>query len=209
MIDVLKGRKKYLPLSASSGYDLSYFRKGETLTKNYIINKMMENNVYNDYLPDGIDFTKLSRKFLLSVRILNFIFIQLIAYNDPNLYKQLYSIQKIQAGSKYLNKWKDYTTEIKAQYLEKLNQFIAIESNGDGKKSKAFRLKKNGQDTNIFKKINQGNAPQDLGNIPYNQNLNNIIEESQHNNQNVIHINLRSCNNIMNGDNDENNVDFE
>lgn len=170
---------------------------------------MMENNVYKDYLPDGIDFTKLSRKFQLSVRILNFIFTQLIAFNDPNLYKQLYSIQRIQANSKYLNKWKDYTTEIKAQYLEKLNQFVAIESNGDRKKSKTFKLKKNGQDTNIFKKINQGNAQQDMGNIQYIHNLNNIIEENQHNNQNVIHINLRSGNNIMNRDNDENNVDFK
>ena len=75
MIEVLRGKKKYLPLSVSSGFDLSYFRKGETLTKNYIINKMMENNVYSDYVPDGVDFTKLSRKFLLSVSILNFIFI--------------------------------------------------------------------------------------------------------------------------------------
>ena len=68
MIDVLKGKKKYLPLSVSSGFDLSYFLTGETLTKNYIINKMIENNVYNDYIHDGIDLMKLSRKFLLSVR---------------------------------------------------------------------------------------------------------------------------------------------
>ena len=73
MIDVLKGRKKYLPLSVSSGYDLSYFRTGETLTKNYIISKMTNIEAYKDYLPDNIELSKLSRKFLLSVSCSNYI----------------------------------------------------------------------------------------------------------------------------------------
>ena len=47
--------------------------------KNYIINKIMENNVYSDYVSDGVNFTKLFRKFLLYENILNFIFI--IAHN--------------------------------------------------------------------------------------------------------------------------------
>ena len=73
MIDVLKGKKKYLPLSVSSGYDLSYFRTGDTLTKNYIISKMTNIEAYKIYLPDNIELNKLSRKFLLSVSVLNFI----------------------------------------------------------------------------------------------------------------------------------------
>ena len=125
------------------------------------------------------------------------------------MYKQLYSIQKIQAGSKYFNKWKDYTTEIKPEYFDKLNQFIAIENNGDGKKSKAFRLKKNGQDTNIFQKLNQEEAPHDFANIQFNQNLNNINLPNQNNNGNNIRINLIPGNNIRNEENNENNVDFD
>ena len=73
MIDVLKGKKKYLPLSVSSGYDLSYFRSGDTLTKNYIIGKMTNVEAYKDYLPDNIELSKLSIKFLLLVSCLNYI----------------------------------------------------------------------------------------------------------------------------------------
>lgn len=69
MVDVLKGKKKYLPLSVSSGYDLSYFRSGDTLTKKYIIDKMAGNDAYKVFLPDNIELNKLSRKFLLSVNI--------------------------------------------------------------------------------------------------------------------------------------------
>jgi hypothetical protein len=67
MLEVLKGKKKYLPISVSSGYELPYFKTGETLNKNYIIEKMGNNNEYKDYIPDGVSLNKLSRKFLLSV----------------------------------------------------------------------------------------------------------------------------------------------
>ena len=125
------------------------------------------------------------------------------------MYKQLYSIQKIQIGSKSFNKWKDFTTEIKPEYFDKLIQFITIENIGDGKKSKAFRLKKNLQDKNIFKKLNQEYVPHDFANIQFNQNLNNINLPSQNNNGNNIRINLIPGNNIINEENNENNVDFD
>ena len=67
MIDVLRGRKKYLPLSLTSGYELSYFRKGDTLKKNYIIEEMQGNNEYNIYFPNGVNLIRLSRKFLISI----------------------------------------------------------------------------------------------------------------------------------------------
>lgn len=69
MIEVLKGKKKYLPMSVSSGYELPYFKNGDTLNKQYIIEKMAGNNAYNEYIPDGINLNKLSRKFLLSLSI--------------------------------------------------------------------------------------------------------------------------------------------
>ena len=70
MVEVLKGKKRYLPIIVSSVYDLSYFRSGDTLTKKYIINKIANNDSYKTFLPDNIDLNKLSRKFLLSVGIL-------------------------------------------------------------------------------------------------------------------------------------------
>lgn len=75
MMDVLRGKKKYLPLSVSSGYELPYFRTGDTLTKNYIISKMVNNVAYKDYIPNNVNISRLSRKFLLSVRYLFIIFI--------------------------------------------------------------------------------------------------------------------------------------
>lgn len=70
MIEVLKGKKKYLPISMSSGFDLPYFRGGDTLNKNYIINKISGNEIYKEYIPEGINLNKLSRKFILSVSLL-------------------------------------------------------------------------------------------------------------------------------------------
>lgn len=75
MIEVLKGKKKYLPISMSAGFDLPYFRNGDTLNKNYIINKISGNEIYKEYIPEGIDLNKLSRKFILSVSLLILIFI--------------------------------------------------------------------------------------------------------------------------------------
>ena len=53
----------------SSGFNLKYFKKGERLTKNYIIQKMMGNAKYGEYVPDRTSPHLLSREFLLSVRI--------------------------------------------------------------------------------------------------------------------------------------------
>ena len=63
MIDVLRGRKKYFPLSLFSGYKFSYFKKGDTLAKNYIIEKIPGNNEYNKYFPDWINLSRISKKF--------------------------------------------------------------------------------------------------------------------------------------------------
>ena len=59
MLDVLRGRKKYLPLSVSSDFNLPYFKSDDTLTKKYIIDKINGNNAYKDYIPDGINLEKL------------------------------------------------------------------------------------------------------------------------------------------------------
>ena len=195
MMDVLRGKKKYLPLSASSGYELPYFRTGDTLTKNYIISKMVNNVAYKDYIPNNVNISRLSRKFLLSVRYLFIIFIQLIAYIDPELYKQLYSISKIKMASKTNNKWEDYVAEIKPELYKKLNDYVAIDTLGNSKNSKAFRLRKNGESTNIFEKLNH----EDFGNRLINEN----------NQGNIIHININRNNNIREIQNNNNDIEAD
>lgn len=71
---VMKGQKKCLPIGFQSGFHLSYFRKGETLSKQYIINKISANPNFQYYIPEGVSPMSLTRDFLLTVRtIFNFI----------------------------------------------------------------------------------------------------------------------------------------
>lgn len=81
-------------------------------------------------------------------------------------------------GSRVFNKWEDYTAEIKPEYYAKLKEFVAINNNGDGKKSRAFRLTKNGQDTGVFHRINGANFQQDEHNIVENNDQININEQN-------------------------------
>lgn len=66
---LMKGQKKCLPLGFQTGFHLNFFRKGETLNKEYIINKISLNQNFNDYIPDGVSPMSLTRDFLLTVRI--------------------------------------------------------------------------------------------------------------------------------------------
>ena len=47
----MKGEKKCLPVGFQTGFNLNYFRKGETLNKTYIISKIANNQKFKDYLP--------------------------------------------------------------------------------------------------------------------------------------------------------------
>ena len=47
------------------GYDINSFRKGETLNKINIFNRMKGNTAYWLYVPDNTDPQKLPRNFLL------------------------------------------------------------------------------------------------------------------------------------------------
>ena len=66
----MKGEKKCLPVGFQTGFNLNYFRKGETLNKAYIINKISNNQKFKDYLPDNVSAMSLSRDFLLTVSFL-------------------------------------------------------------------------------------------------------------------------------------------
>ena len=51
----------------SGSFELNTFKKGITLSKDYIISRMVGNEVYGLYTPNDVQPKKLSRAFLLRV----------------------------------------------------------------------------------------------------------------------------------------------
>lgn len=81
----------------------------------------------------------------------------MVAYLDPGLYREFYTISKEQSGNDLSNKWEDYNLVIEKNIFDKIKQFMPINPNAS-KNSKGFRLSKNGIDTGIFQKRNhEGN----------------------------------------------------
>ena len=58
-----------MPLGFIGGFELNSFKKGITLNKDYIIQRMSGNPNYGLYVPNNIDPHKLTRGFLLTVNI--------------------------------------------------------------------------------------------------------------------------------------------
>ena len=75
LLKVIKGEKKCLPVGFQTGFNLNYFRKGETLNKSYIINKIGNNQKFNEYLSDRVSLINLTRDFLLTVSKYKYLFI--------------------------------------------------------------------------------------------------------------------------------------
>ena len=138
----MKGEKKCLPIGFQTGFNLNYFRKGETLNKSYIINKIKNNPKLKDYLPDNVSPMSLTRDFLLTVSFQKINKLQLVAFLDPELYKQFYIISKEQSGNGSSNRWDDYNLIIDKNIFDKIKQFTPINSNVN-KNSKGFRISKN------------------------------------------------------------------
>ena len=86
----------------------------------------------------------------------------MVAYLDPELYRQFYAISKEQSGNGSYNKWEDYNLVIEKNILDKIKQFVPINPN-TSKNSKGFRLMKNGKDTGIFQKA-RNNGENDIRN---------------------------------------------
>ena len=116
-----------MPLGFGNGFHLPSFKTGETLTKQYIINKMLGNANYGDYIPDNIQPMSLSRDFILSVSLLSLNSEQLVAFVDPTLYKNLYIISQQELSRRNINKWSNYELSINADILEKKKKFNPIE----------------------------------------------------------------------------------
>ena len=68
LLKVMKGGKKCLPVGFQTGFNLGYFKKGETLNKQYIIDRISKNPNFIHYLPDNVSPMNLARDFLLTVK---------------------------------------------------------------------------------------------------------------------------------------------
>lgn len=140
-LKVIMGQKKYLPNNFTINYTLHYFRKGEKLDKDYIISRMKDNPAYAEYTPDIGDPKKFSKSFLLL----------LIAYIDPSLYRELYSINKKQLQERIYNKWGDYQIDISKELIKDIKDFIPTDSQTNSKGG--FRRTKNSVSCNTFYKF--------------------------------------------------------
>ena len=168
-LQVLSGRKKYLPGNFSMNYKILFFRTGEKLGKQYLINKMKGNSAYAAFRPDHIDPMKNSKSFLLN----------LIAFVDPPLFKSLYAIQKKQMIEKTYNMWQNYQLSIKNELINDIKNFYPINCN-KGKQG-GFKTVKNHQSTGVFLNSNQNQ------NAMVEPNIRNILgeqdEEQDENNE--------------------------
>lgn len=101
----------------------------------------------------------------------------MVAFLEPELYKQFYIIAKEQSGNCSSSKWEDYNIVIEKNIFDRIAQFTPINPNSS-RNGKGFRLSKNGIDTGIFQK-----AENHMENVPM---MNNINEEIQNNEEEYI-----------------------
>lgn len=59
-----------LPIGHHSDYDLKYFRKDHTLTKDFLINIIINDPKYKEYIPDNISLKSITRDYMLSVSLI-------------------------------------------------------------------------------------------------------------------------------------------
>lgn len=170
---VLKGEKKYLPNNFTINYDIGYFRQGEKLDKRYLIERMKLNSIYALYTPNISDPMKFSKKFLL----------KLIAFVDPELFKELYSINKKQIQERCFNNWGNFKIDIAQDYIDDINNFKSISN--DNKNYGGFRRYKNHQLTNIFYQF-KGNQENRINQVNSNKN---IIQQNQQLQQKLEQVN--------------------
>ena len=85
----------------------------------------------------------------------------MIAFIDKELYKELYAISKIQL--KNYVKWSNFEVKIDESLLNNIKQFVPVDG-GNKRNAKAYRLTKNGRETEVFKARNIQNANLDIFN---------------------------------------------
>lgn len=58
-----------LNLVNCADYNLKYYKNGNLLTKEFLLNILKNNEIYKKYLPDGVKYETLSKKFIFAVSI--------------------------------------------------------------------------------------------------------------------------------------------
>lgn len=121
---------------------------------------MKFNNTYSFYTPSIAEGEpmKFSKKFLL----------KLIAFIDPELFKELQSINKKQTQERNYNHQGDFKIDINKDFIDDINNFKSISN--DKKNYGGFRRYKNHQLTNVFYQY-KGNQVPNPNQISQNQNL--------------------------------------
>ena len=120
---------------------------------------------------------KFSKSFLL----------KLIAFIDPNLFCEIYALNKKQKAERNFNKWSDFKIDIRQDLIKDINDFSTI-SKGNNKYG-GFKKTKNHIATNIFDyKIRTNNK---LNRI--NMDVQNY-KNSQQNNERATHMNQQEIN---------------
>lgn len=157
---VLLGEKRYLPNNFAIHYKFSFFRKGETLDKSYLIAKMKGNSNYSLYTPDHINPMRYSKNFLIN----------LIAYVDPKLFHELYTVHKARIIEKTFNLWSNYKVGIQSSLINDIRNFSSI--NNNKKERGGFKRTIAGRNTGIFTKN------ENIKNIKQKINMNRNIEST-------------------------------
>ena len=80
---------------------------------------MKGNATFGDFVPDHCDPMKLSKNFLLT----------LVAYVQPELYKQFYNSYKGELQKKSFNKWSDFSVNINKNIVDDIKSFIPTNDN--------------------------------------------------------------------------------
>lgn len=111
-----------LPIGSNADYDLKYFQKEHTLTKDFLINIIKNDQIYPSYLPDSVNLKSLSRDYLLSVSL--FITFQIIAYLSPNVYSNLYELYKSKSKENEYKRWNEYKVDILPNIKQKIDNFV-------------------------------------------------------------------------------------
>lgn len=174
-VQVLEGRKRLLPLGMGTGFSFRYFTSSHLFTKAYIWNYFANDLDLKAYIPDDVSVESLGRDYLFSV----------LAFVRKDLYLSMYNnYKKIIADSPY-SKYEMYGVEVESEMAKKIQSFIGSSSN---RKSKPFRLSKNGQPIQEIQRMQNPQVQQNHGQV------NNNVQPPQNNmgNNNAGNVQVQS-----------------
>lgn len=161
---VLQQRKKLLPLGMSQGFTFKYFTKKKKFTKEHLYSYFQQSQDLMRYLPDNLSMNSINRSYLLSV----------IAYENKDLWKQLFGEYKQILSNASTQRWTQYGISLHQDVIAKLNEFVSVNAPGHHKQ---LRVSKKGVPIDSIQPLNSNNLNFNVGavggnQVSGNQNLN-------------------------------------